>query len=164
MRKDFIIDEIQILESKAFGADCILLIASILDKNKIKDFYQIAKENELDVVLSGKIHPDLGGTAKIETQKKLVELTEKEKQIRLQIKDILAQGMQSAIEGLISGTKTLGQSFLESDAYKSFRDTGIKNIKSELKWDPRVETKTTVTETTWPPGVVRSPRNEESAQ
>ena len=46
LRKDFIIDEIQILESKAFGADCILLIASILDKNKIKDFYQIAKEND----------------------------------------------------------------------------------------------------------------------
>ena len=51
MRKDFIIDEIQILESKAFGADCILLIASILDKNKIKEFYQIAKENELDVLI-----------------------------------------------------------------------------------------------------------------
>ncbi len=64
----------------------------------------------------------------------------------------------------VEAPKTLGQSFLESDAYKSFRDTGIKNIKSELKWDPRVETKTTVTETTWPPGVVRSPRIEESAQ
>ena len=51
LRKDFIIDEIQILESKAFGADCILLIASILDKNKIKDFYQVAKENELDVLI-----------------------------------------------------------------------------------------------------------------
>ena len=51
LRKDFIIDEIQILESKAFGADCILLIASILDKKKIKDFYQIAKENELDVLI-----------------------------------------------------------------------------------------------------------------
>ena len=47
----FLEDEIQILESKAFGADCILLIASILDKNKIKDFYQIAKENELDVLI-----------------------------------------------------------------------------------------------------------------
>jgi len=60
--------------------------------------------------------------------------------------------------------KTLGQSFLESDAYKSFMDTGIKNVKSELKWDPRVETKTTVTESTWPPGVVRAPRVQESAQ
>ena len=60
--------------------------------------------------------------------------------------------------------KSIGQSFLESDAYKSYVETGIKNVKSELKWDPRVETKTTVTETTWPPGVVRAPRIEESAQ
>jgi len=60
--------------------------------------------------------------------------------------------------------KSLGQNFLESDAYKSFVETGIKNVKSELKWDPRVETKTTVTESTWPPAVVRSPRIQESAQ
>ena len=60
--------------------------------------------------------------------------------------------------------KTLGQSFIESDAYKSFMETGIKNVKSELKWNPQVETKTTVTETTWPPAVVRSPRIQESAQ
>ena len=60
--------------------------------------------------------------------------------------------------------KTLGQNFLESDAYKSFVETGIKNVKSELKWDPRVETKTTVTESTWPPSVVRAPRIQESAQ
>ena len=64
----------------------------------------------------------------------------------------------------VEAPKTLGQSFLESDAYKSFMETGIKNVKSELKWDPRVETKTTVTETTWPPGVVRAPRIQESAQ
>ena len=64
----------------------------------------------------------------------------------------------------VEAPKALGQSFLESDAYKSFMETGIKNVKSELKWDPRVETKTTVTETTWPPGVVRAPRIQESAQ
>ena len=50
--------------------------------------------------------------------------------------------------------KTLGQSFIESDAYKSFMETGIKNVKSELKWNPQVETKTTVTETTWPPASI----------
>ena len=64
----------------------------------------------------------------------------------------------------VEAPKTLGQSFLESDAYKSFMETGIKNVKSELKWDPRVESITTVTETTWPPGVVRAPRIQESAQ
>ena len=60
--------------------------------------------------------------------------------------------------------KTLGQSFIESDAYQTFVKTGVKNVKSELKWNPQVETKTTVTESTWPPAVVRSPRIQESAQ
>ncbi len=64
----------------------------------------------------------------------------------------------------VEAPQTLGQAFLKSDAYNTFVKTGQKNVKSELKWDPRVETKTTVTETTWPPGVVRAPRIEESAQ
>jgi HK97 family phage major capsid protein len=59
---------------------------------------------------------------------------------------------------------TLGQAFLNSDAYKTYMNTGVKNVKSELKWDPRVETKTTVTESNFPPSVVRSARIQESAQ
>jgi HK97 family phage major capsid protein len=60
--------------------------------------------------------------------------------------------------------KTLGQRFLDSKSYKSFQENGQKNITSELKWNPQVELKTTVTESTWPPAVVRSSRIEESAQ
>ena len=60
--------------------------------------------------------------------------------------------------------KTLGQRFLDSNSFKAFKDNGQKNITSELKWNPQVELKTTVTESTWPPAVVRSSRIEESAQ
>ena len=60
--------------------------------------------------------------------------------------------------------KTLGQRFLESNSFKSFKDNGQKNITSELKWNPQVELKTTVTESNFPPAVVRSARIEESAQ
>jgi len=60
--------------------------------------------------------------------------------------------------------KSLGQKFMESDSYKAYMETGQKNIKSELKYDPRVELKTTVTESNFPPSVVRSPRIQESAQ
>lgn len=51
LRKDFIIDEYQILEAKAFGADVILLIAAILTKDEIKQFSELAKNLKLDVLL-----------------------------------------------------------------------------------------------------------------
>ena len=51
LRKDFIIDEWQIYESKAYGADCILLIAESLSKKDIAHFSNIANELNLDVLL-----------------------------------------------------------------------------------------------------------------
>jgi indole-3-glycerol phosphate synthase len=51
LRKDFIIDEYQILEAKAFGADVILLIAAILSKAEIKQFSELAKSLNLNVLL-----------------------------------------------------------------------------------------------------------------
>ena len=42
MRKDFIIDEVQIYEAKCFGADAILLICAILDETKLKNYIKIA--------------------------------------------------------------------------------------------------------------------------
>ncbi len=51
LRKEFIIDEYQILEAKAHGADVILLIAAILDKEEIKRFSESAKSLNLDVLL-----------------------------------------------------------------------------------------------------------------
>ncbi|WP_373516154.1 indole-3-glycerol phosphate synthase TrpC [Pricia sp.] len=51
LRKEFIIDEYQVLEAKANGADVILLIAAILEKDKIKRFSELAKSLHLDVIL-----------------------------------------------------------------------------------------------------------------
>lgn len=51
LRKDFMIDEYQILEAKAWGADIILLIASILTPQQIVDFGKLAKSLGLNVLL-----------------------------------------------------------------------------------------------------------------
>ena len=51
LRKEFIIDEYQILEAKAHGADVILLIAAILTREEIKTFSELAKSLDLDVLL-----------------------------------------------------------------------------------------------------------------
>jgi len=51
LRKEFIIDEYQILEARAYGADVILLIAAILSREDIKQFSELAKSLKLDVLL-----------------------------------------------------------------------------------------------------------------
>ncbi len=51
LRKDFIIDEYQIYESRFYGADAILLIARILTKQKIKRFIETAKKYKMDCLV-----------------------------------------------------------------------------------------------------------------
>lgn len=51
LKKDFIIDEHQIYEAKAFGADIILLISEILSNSQIDELTCAAKEIGLDVLL-----------------------------------------------------------------------------------------------------------------
>jgi indole-3-glycerol phosphate synthase len=51
LRKEFIIDEYQIIEAKAYGADVILLIAAILERHEIKQLSELAKSLNLDVLL-----------------------------------------------------------------------------------------------------------------
>ncbi len=51
LRKEFIIDEYQLLEAKSYGADIILLIAAILNKEEIKQFSEFAKSIGLEVLL-----------------------------------------------------------------------------------------------------------------
>ncbi|MHB1679310.1 MAG: indole-3-glycerol phosphate synthase TrpC [bacterium] len=51
LRKDFIIDEIQIFESKIIGADAILLILKAISKENYLNFLSLAKDLSLDVLV-----------------------------------------------------------------------------------------------------------------
>lgn len=51
LRKEFIIDEYQILEAKAHGADVILLIAAVLSRKEIKKLSDFAQSLGLEVLL-----------------------------------------------------------------------------------------------------------------
>ena len=51
LRKDFMIDLYQIYETKAYGGDCILLIVAALDIVQLKDFSQLARELNLDILI-----------------------------------------------------------------------------------------------------------------
>ena len=47
LQKDFILDPFQIYEGRASGADAILLIASLLDREQLKDFVSLARSLQL---------------------------------------------------------------------------------------------------------------------
>lgn len=51
LRKDFIVDEYQIIESKSLGADVVLLIASVLTAEEIKSFSLLAQQLGMEVIL-----------------------------------------------------------------------------------------------------------------
>jgi indole-3-glycerol phosphate synthase len=50
LRKDFIFDEYQIYEARAFGADALLLMVNVLDRAKLKQLFDLSRELGMDVL------------------------------------------------------------------------------------------------------------------
>ena len=65
LRKDFIINEIQIYEAKLLGASAILLIMSILDNATLKKFHNIANSLNLDVLVESHTEEEVERAKKI---------------------------------------------------------------------------------------------------
>lgn len=59
LRKEFIIDEYQLLEAKAHGADAILLIAAVLSRAEIKMLSEFGQSIALEVLLEVHNHEEL---------------------------------------------------------------------------------------------------------
>jgi indole-3-glycerol phosphate synthase len=51
LRKDFMVDPYQIVESRAMGADCVLLIAACLSNDQMKELYDTAVSLGMDVLI-----------------------------------------------------------------------------------------------------------------
>ncbi len=51
IRKDFLVDEYQVYEARAIGADCVLLIVAALEPQKLADLNTLAMELGLDVLV-----------------------------------------------------------------------------------------------------------------
>ena len=59
LRKDFILDPWQIYESRAMGADCILLIMAALDDEQAIELEQLARGLDMDVLIEVHNAPEL---------------------------------------------------------------------------------------------------------
>jgi len=67
LRKDFIVDAYQVYESRAMGADAILLIAAILDDAQMKDFEAMARSLDMAVLVEVHDAPELARALKLKT-------------------------------------------------------------------------------------------------
>lgn len=67
LRKDFMVDAYQIYESRAMGADAILLIAACLDDAQMKDFEQIAHSLDMAVLVEVHDGDELARALKLKT-------------------------------------------------------------------------------------------------
>lgn len=70
LRKDFIIDDLQIFEARALGASCILLIASILTDKKLKEFIKISEDLQMDALVE--VHTEEEVSRSIEAGAKII--------------------------------------------------------------------------------------------
>ncbi len=67
LRKDFMVDAYQIYESRAMGADCILLIAACLDDAQMADFERIAQSLDMAVLVEVHDRAEAGRALKLKT-------------------------------------------------------------------------------------------------
>ncbi|HEY5580849.1 MAG TPA: indole-3-glycerol phosphate synthase TrpC, partial [Rhodoferax sp.] len=67
LRKDFMVDAYQIYESRACGADAVLLIAAILDDAQMKDFEAIARSLDMAVLVEVHDAPELARALQLKT-------------------------------------------------------------------------------------------------
>ena len=147
LRKEFIIDEYQIVESRSIGADAVLLIAAILTPTQLKNFVRLAHalsmevlleihgENELDKAVQAE--PDLIGVnnrdlktfdLSVDTSRKLSSM----------IPNVFAKVSESGIESpaVIQELKQLGyEGFLIGQTFMQAKDPGCaaKDFIGSLK-------------------------------
>ncbi len=139
LRKDFIIDEYQIYESRLYGADAILLIATILDKEKIKNFIEISSlynmhsivevhdKEELEIALS--VGAEIIGINNRDLKTFKIDKTRVEKLLELIPKDkiIIAESGYNSRNDIASLNNKVNAVLVGTSIMKS------KDLKSKLR-------------------------------
>jgi indole-3-glycerol phosphate synthase len=136
LRKDFIIDAFQIVEAKAIGADVILLIASCLTKQELKNYGKLAGDLGLEVLYEVHNQEELD---KIELDNKIIGINnrnlktfevdlEHSIQLASQIPDSCIKVSESGLSNprVIVGLKEYGfKGFLIGENFMKTEDPGL---------------------------------------
>ncbi|MFA5297741.1 MAG: indole-3-glycerol phosphate synthase TrpC [Lutibacter sp.] len=136
LRKDFIVDGFQIVESKAIGADVILLIAACLTKEELKNYGKLAEDLGMEVLYEVHNQEELD---KIDLNHKIIGINNRnlktfevdlENSISLikNIPDNCIKVSESGISDpkIITGLKAYGfQGFLIGETFMKTEDPGL---------------------------------------
>ena len=146
LRKEFIVDEYQIIEAKSIGADVILLLANVLSPREIKEFSTTAKFLGLDILL------EVRDRSELDTVNILVDCigvnNRNLKDFKVDVKqsfdlaDLIPKGFLKISESGIDSAKTIYElkqagfnGFLIGETFMKEKDPGIAcaNFINEIK-------------------------------
>lgn len=123
LRKDFVIDEYQIIEAKSIGADAILLIAAVLSPQQCRSFVIFAHSLGLEVLLEvhdeDELKSNLGsGADLIGVNNRNLKTFEVTIDTSKQLSDLIPEGVVSVSESGISAPAII--SALREYGYRGF--------------------------------------------
>ena len=123
LQKDFILDPFQIYEGRALGADAILLIASLLDRNELKDFAQLAQSLQLVPLVEVHDESDLEKTSALDLS--LIGINNRDlRTLEVDLKTTLRLKKE-----IPSGKKVISESGIRSaEDVRLLREAGVDGI------------------------------------
>ena len=120
LRKDFMVDPYQIYESRAMGADCVLLIAACLDDVQMAEMEQIAHSLDMDVLVEVHDAEELQRALKLKTP--LVGINNRNlRSFEVDIQTTIALKKDVPADRLL----VTESGILSRDDVKTMRDAGI---------------------------------------
>ena len=78
LNKEFMVGDIQFYEARAYGADCVLLIVAGLDRIQLEDFFMLATELSLDVLIETHNEQELDTVLERIPQAKLIGMNNRD--------------------------------------------------------------------------------------
>lgn len=137
IRKDFTIDEYQIIEAKSIGADAILLIAAVLDPKQSKEFTTLAHSFGLEVLLEVHDEDELEqnleiGANMIGVNNRNLKTFEVSTDISKRLAPLIPKGVVKVSESGISSPETILE--LKKFGYEGFLmgENFMKNSRPEI--------------------------------
>jgi indole-3-glycerol phosphate synthase len=120
LRKDFMIDGYQIYESRAMGADCVLLIAACLDDAQMAELEAIARSLDMAVLVEVHDRPELERALKLKTP--LVGINNRNLRTFEVSLDTTVSMLKDVPEGKLVVTES---GILSRDDVKKMREAGV---------------------------------------